>query len=58
MPFNNGAIPENLFSGNYAKEDLPKACVKKFLTTMGKITPMKINDKIETIGELEVYKVI
>jgi len=54
----NGAIPENLFSGNYAKEDLPKACVKKFLTTMGKITPMKINDKIETIGELEVIKFI
>lgn len=54
----NGANPENLFSGDYAKEGLPKACVKKFLTTMGKITPMKINDKIETIGELEVIKFI
>jgi len=54
----NGGDPENLFSGNYAKEGLPEACVKKFLTTMGKITPMKINDKIETIGELEVIKFI
>lgn len=54
----NGANPENVLSGNYAKEDLPEACVKKFLTTMGKITPMKINDKIETIGELEVIEFI
>lgn len=54
----SGGKPENLFSGNYAKDDLPKSCVKKFLTTMGKITPMKINDKIETIGELEVIEFI
>ncbi|QDF29095.1 rhodanese-like domain-containing protein [Halarcobacter anaerophilus] len=54
----NGADPKNIWSGNYAKEGLPEKCVKKFVTTVGKITPMKINDKIETIGELEVIKFI
>ncbi|QKF82103.1 rhodanese-like domain-containing protein [Halarcobacter ebronensis] len=54
----NGADPKNIWSGNYAKEGLSEKCVKKFVTTVGKITPMKINDKIETIGELEVIDFI
>eukprot|EP01156_Anaeramoeba_ignava_P017278 Anaeramoba_ignava/a6642_9.p1 GENE.a6642_9~~a6642_9.p1 ORF type:complete len:143 (-),score=30.71 a6642_9:159-587(-) len=54
----NGADPKNIWSGNYANEKLPSKCIKKFVTTVGKITPMKITDKIETIGELEVIKFI
>ncbi|MGB6329068.1 MAG: rhodanese-like domain-containing protein [Halarcobacter sp.] len=54
----NGADPKNVWSGNYAKESLPKNCVKKFVTTIGKITPMTISDKIKTVGELEVIKFI
>lgn len=54
----NGADPKNIWSGNYAKKDLPKSCVKEFVTTVGKITPMKITDKIETVGELEVIEFI
>lgn len=54
----NGADPKNIWSGNYAKEGLPEKCVKKFVTTVGKITPMKINDKVETVGELEVIQFI
>ncbi|RXK07826.1 rhodanese-like domain-containing protein [Halarcobacter bivalviorum] len=54
----NGADPKNIWSGNYAKEGLPQKCVKSFVTTVGKITPMKINDTIKTIGEIEVIEFI
>lgn len=54
----NGADPQNVWSGNYAKEGLPQNCVKKFVTTIGKITPMKINDTIQTVGEIEVINFI
>jgi len=54
----NGADPKNIWTGNYANPRLPEACVKKFVTTVGAITPMKINDKIETIGEIEVINFI
>lgn len=54
----NGADPKNIWTGNYAKDGLPEACVKKFVTTVGAITPMKINDKIQTIGEIEVINFI
>jgi len=54
----NGADPKNIWSGNYAKDDLSSKCVKKFVTTVGKITPMRINDTIKTIGEIEVINFI
>lgn len=54
----NGADPENIWAGNYSNEKLPEACVKKFLTTAGAITPMKVNDKVETLGEIEVINFI
>ncbi len=54
----NGADPKNIWSGDYAKEGLSSKCVKKFVTTVGKITPMKITDKIQTIGEIEVINFI
>ncbi len=54
----NGADPKNIWSGNYANPILPEKCVKKFVTTVGKITAMKINDKVKTVGELEVIDFI
>lgn len=54
----NAADPENIWTGDYANPKFPKACVKKFLTTAGAITPMKVNDKVETIGEIEVINFI
>lgn len=54
----NGADPENIWTGNYANPKLPESCVKKFVTTVGAITPMKINDKIKTVGEIEVINFI
>lgn len=54
----NGADPKNIWSDNYANSNLPEKCVKKFVTTVGKITPMNINKKIQTIGEIEVINFI
>ena len=54
----NGADPENIWTGNYANSKLPESCVKKFVTTVGVITPMQINEKVKTIGEVEVINFI
>lgn len=54
----NGADPKNIWSGNYSNPKLPEKCVKKFVTTVGKITPMNINDKVKTVGEIEVINFI
>lgn len=54
----NGADPKNIWSGNYANPNLPEKCIKKFVTTVGKITPININKKVKTIGELEVINFI
>lgn len=54
----NGADPKVIWSGNYAKSDISDNCKKTFVTTVGKITPMKISDKVKTIGELEVIDFI
>ncbi|MBI3873994.1 MAG: rhodanese-like domain-containing protein, partial [Arcobacter sp.] len=37
-----------------ANADVPNECKKTYVTTVGKISPMKINDDIKTFGELEV----
>ena len=54
----NGADPTNIWTGNYANKNLPETCVKSFVTTVGVITPMQINEKIKTIGEIEVINFI
>ena len=54
----NGADPKNIWSGDYANPKLPEKCVKKFVTTVGKITPMNINDAVKTVGEIEVINFI
>jgi rhodanese-related sulfurtransferase len=50
----NGGDPEAIWGGDYANSSIPDKCKKTFVTTIGKISPMKIADGIETYGELEV----
>ncbi len=45
---------EILWGGNYAAEKVPDACKSVFLKTAGKLSPIKLDDEIETYGELEV----
>jgi rhodanese-related sulfurtransferase len=54
----NGADPKNVWGGNYANENLNPNCLKTFLTTAGKLTPMKMADGIDTYGEIEVIEFI
>ncbi len=54
----NGAKPDNVWGGDYAKEGLNPNCTKTFLTTAGKIQPMKLVDGVDTLGELEVISFI
>lgn len=54
----NGADPKNIWGGNFAKSDINQKCKKTFVTTVGKITPMTITDKVKTVGELEVINFI
>ncbi len=52
----NGADPDVVWGGNYATSSVPDACKKTFITTIGKISPIKISEGIETYGELEVIE--
>ena len=52
----NGADPDVIWGGSYANSSVPDACKKTFVTTVGKVSPMKIADGIETYGELEVIE--
>ncbi len=54
----NGGNPNNIWGGDYANAKLPKECTKTYLTTMGKLTPIKMAEGIETYGELEVIDFI
>jgi len=49
----NGADPDVIWGGNYAASSVPDVCKKTFVTTVGKISPVKM-EGIETYGELEV----
>lgn len=50
--------PEAIFSGDYAGVTVPKQCQKSFVTTVGKIQPMRIREGIVTVGEIEVLEFI
>ncbi len=54
----NGADPKMVWSDNYANKNISNKCKKTFLTTAGVISPIKISEKIETYGELEVIHFI
>ena len=52
----NGMNPDVIWGGDYARKDVPEECKKTFVTTVGKIAPMKIADGVDTYGELEVIE--
>jgi rhodanese-related sulfurtransferase len=45
-----------IWGGNYANKIVSKDCKASFVTTVGKISPMKLHKDIETYGELEVLE--
>lgn len=47
-----------LFSENYADAKVPKACVKHFVTTVGKAQPIMVSHDVRTVGEVEVLDFI
>lgn len=47
-----------VFSGNFASEKVPQACVKSFITTVGKAQPMIVASGVRTVGEVEVLDFI
>lgn len=46
------------WSENYANSSVPEYCKKTFITTYGNLSPIKIDDDVETYGELEVLEFI
>lgn len=52
VPFN----AREYWDGSYASRDVADVCKKTFITTAGKLSPMKIDEDIETFGELEVLE--
>ena len=51
-----GITPHNIFGGNLAARTVPKECKKSIVTSLGATQPMKIDNEIETVGELEILK--
>ena len=49
-----GIATATIWGGNMANATVPTECKRSYVTTVGKISPMKINDEIATVGELEV----
>lgn len=54
----DGTSPDVIWGGDYANASVGDACKKTFVTTVGKISPIKIAPGIETYGELEVIDFI
>ena len=54
IPFN----AREYWDGSYASRDVADYCKKTFITTAGKLSPMKMHKDIETFGELEVLEFI
>jgi len=52
IPFN----AREYWEGSYASRDVADICKKTFITSAGKLSPMKIHEDIETFGELEVLE--
>ena len=47
-----------LFNENFASSNVPKECVKSFVTTVGKAQPIMVADGVRTVGEVEVLDFI
>lgn len=52
IPFN----AREYWDGSYASRDVADACKKTFITSAGKLSPLKMHEDIETFGELEVLE--
>ncbi|WP_458699982.1 rhodanese-like domain-containing protein [Sulfurospirillum sp. 1307] len=50
--------PNTIWGGDFANASVPDKCKKTFTTTIGKLSPIKIDKDIETYGELEVIEFI
>ena len=48
--------PENIFGGELAGYSVPRECKMSFVTSLGVVQPIKIDEKIQTVGEIEVLK--
>lgn len=44
------------WSEAYPLKTVPEFCTKRFITTAGQLSPMKMHEKIDTYGELEVLE--
>lgn len=53
-----GMEPRLFWSRDFASSEVSKKCKKELITSKGMIQPMYFNDKIKTIGELEVLEFI
>lgn len=47
---------KTFWSEEYPLKSVPEFCKKSFITTAGKLSPMKMHEKIDTYGELEVLE--
>lgn len=45
---------ESLWTGNYASKSVPEACKSTYVHTKGRLLPMKLDEDLETYGELEI----
>ncbi len=49
---------DTIWKNKYASSEVPKECKAEFVTSVGQIQPIHINDEVETYGELEVLNFI
>jgi len=54
----DGTSTNVIWGGDFANKEVNEKCKKTFVTTVGKISPIKIADGIDTYGELEVIEFI
>jgi len=48
--------PHNLFGGSLAARAVPRECKRSIVTSLGATQPIKIDNEIETVGELEILR--
>ena len=53
-----GITPEHIFGGDLAGKEVPKECQKSFVTTLGIVQPITLDEGIQTVGELEVLQLL
>lgn len=50
--------PKTILGGNLVDASVPQECKKTFITYLGKVSPIKYSEKVETYGEVEVLDFI